>query len=129
MILDEFADIDKRAWFEVLRASVSDTLGHVMMCGTPKGYGNWSYEMYLKGKQDPEWDSFQFTTLQGGMVTQKELNQAKQDLDLRTFQQEYEATFVNYSGRIYYNFSRDKNIIDICFVIVNKRIRNKMSVI
>jgi len=44
LILDEFADIDKRTWFEVLRASVSDTLGNVMMCGTPKGYGNWSYE-------------------------------------------------------------------------------------
>ena len=31
---------------------------------------------------------------------------------MRTFQQEYEATFVNYSGMIYYNFSRDKNIIE-----------------
>ena len=65
LILDEFADIDKRTWFEVLRASISDTLGKVLMCGTPKGYGNWSYEMYLKGKQDEEWESFQFTTLQG----------------------------------------------------------------
>ena len=26
LILDEFADIDKRTWFEVLRASISDTL-------------------------------------------------------------------------------------------------------
>jgi phage terminase large subunit-like protein len=26
LILDEFSDIDKRTWFEVLRASVSDTL-------------------------------------------------------------------------------------------------------
>ena len=53
LILDEFADIDKRTWFEVLRASISDTLGHVLMCGTPKGYGNWSYEMFLKGKTRP----------------------------------------------------------------------------
>ena len=81
LILDEFADIDKRAWFEVFRASISDTLGNVLMCGTPKGYGNWSYEMYLKGKQDDEWDSFQYTTLDGGMVTPKEIDQAKQDLD------------------------------------------------
>jgi hypothetical protein len=36
LIMDEFADIDKRTWFEVLRASVSDTLGDVLMCGTPK---------------------------------------------------------------------------------------------
>ena len=112
LILDEFADIDKRAWFEVLRASVSDTLGHVMMCGTPKGYGNWSYEMYLKGKQDPEWDSFQFTTLQGGMVSEKELNQARQDLDQRTFRQEFEGTFENYAGAIYYNFHPVDSVIE-----------------
>ena len=112
LILDEFADIDKRAWFEVLRASVSDTLGHVMMCGTPKGYGNWSYEMFVKGKQDPEWDSFQFTTLQGGMVSEKELNQARQDLDQRTFRQEFEGTFENYAGAIYYNFHPVDSVIE-----------------
>ena len=112
LILDEFADIDKRAWFEVLRASVSDTLGNVFMCGTPKGYGNWSYEMYLKGKQDPEWDSFQYTTLQGGMVTPKEIDQARQDLDQRTFRQEFEGTFENYAGAIYYNFHPVESVVN-----------------
>ena len=81
------------------------------MCGTPKGYGNWTYEMYLKGKQDPEWDSFQFTTLQGGMVTPKELEQARQDLDQRTFRQEFEGTFENYAGAIYYNFHPIESVV------------------
>jgi len=112
LILDEFSDIDKRTWFEVLRASVSDTLGHVLMCGTPKGYGNWTYEMYLKGKQDPEWDSFQFTTLDGGMVTKEEIEQAKQDLDQRTFRQEFEGTFENYAGSIYYNFHPVESVVE-----------------
>ena len=111
LILDEFADIDKRTWFEVLRASVADTLGKVLFCGTPKGYGNWSYEMYLKGKQDPEWDSFQFTTIQGGMVSKKEIEQAKQDIDIRTFRQEFEGTFENYAGAVYYNFHPVDNVI------------------
>ena len=93
LVLDEFSDIPKRTWFEVLRASVSDTLGSVFMCGTPRGYGNWSYEMFLKGKQDNEWDSFQYTTLDGGMVTKSEIEQAKSDLDQRTFRQEFEGTF------------------------------------
>ena len=104
LILDEFADIDKRTWFEVLRASVSDTLGNVLMCGTPKGYGNWAYEMYLKGKQDDQWQSFQYTTVQGGMVSKEEIEQAKQDVDIRTFRQEFEGTFENYAGAVYYNF-------------------------
>ena len=112
LVLDEFADIDKRTWFEVLRASVSDTLGAVLMCGSPKGYGNWSYEMYLKGKQDSEWQSFQYTTLDGGMVTKKEIEQAKQDLDQRTFRQEFEGTFENYAGAIYYNFHPIDSVIN-----------------
>lgn len=112
LIMDEFADISKRTWFEVLRASVADTQGAVLMCGTPKGYGNWSYEMYLKGKQDSEWDSFQFTTLEGGMVSQAEIEQAKSDLDARTFRQEFEGTFENYAGAIYYNFHPIESVVD-----------------
>ena len=65
LVLDEFADIPEQAWTEVLRASIADTEGHVLFAGSPRGYGNWSYRMYEKGKRDKEWDSFQFTTLQG----------------------------------------------------------------
>jgi len=110
LILDEFADIDEKAWTEVLRASVADTEGDVLMCGSPKGFGNWSYRMYLKGKQDAEWDSFQFTTLQGGMVSKEEIEQAKQDIDIRTFRQEFEGTFENYAGAVYYNFHAVENV-------------------
>ena len=110
LILDEFADIDEKAWTEVLRASISDTVGDVLMCGSPKGYGNWSYRMYEKGKQEPEWDSFQFTTLQGGMVSKEEIEQAKQDIDIRTFRQEFEGTFENYAGAVYYNFHAVDNV-------------------
>ena len=110
LILDEFADIDEKAWTEVLRASVADTQGDVLMCGSPKGYGNWAYRMYLKGKEGNEWDSFQFTTLQGGMVSKEEIEQAKQDIDIRTFRQEFEGTFENYAGAVYYNFHPVDNV-------------------
>ena len=112
LILDEFADIDEKAWTEVLRASVADTQGDVLMCGSPKGYGNWAYRMYLKGKEDREWDSFQFTTLQGGMVSAEEIEQAKQDIDIRTFRQEFEGTFENYAGAVYYNFHPVESVVE-----------------
>ena len=110
LILDEFADIDEKAWTEVLRASIADTMGDVLMCGSPKGFGNWSYRMYEKGKRDREWDSFQFTTLQGGMVPSEEIEQAKQDIDIRTFRQEFEGSFENYAGAVYYNFHAVDNV-------------------
>jgi hypothetical protein len=112
LCMDEFADIHPSAWFEVLRPTLSDKLGSALFCGTPRGFGNWAYDLYSKGLADKEWKSFQYSTLDGEQVSEKEIDQAKDDLDERTFQQEYLASFVNYSGMIYYNFDRNKNIIN-----------------
>ena len=114
LCIDEFADVNKDAWYEVLRPTLSDTKGHALFCGSPRGFGNWSYELFKLGETNTDWQSFKYTTLEGGQVSDDEIEQAKQDLDMRTFQQEYEATFVNYSGMIYYNFDRDKNIVTNC---------------
>ena len=111
MVLDECADIDESAWTEVLRPTLSDTKGSAVFCGTPKGM-NWFHDLYQRG-QDPseqEWSSYQFTTLDGGFVEATELKQAKKDLDVKTFRQEYQATWETYSGIIYYGFSMSENI-------------------
>ena len=110
LVMDEFADIKEHAWYEVLRPTLSDKNGSALFCGTPRGYGNWSYNLF--SKQDDNWASFQFTTLEGGQVSANEIEQAKADLDERTFKQEYMASFVNYAGQIYYNFDRKENVLE-----------------
>jgi len=111
LVMDEISDIKSTAWTEVLRPTLSNTQGHCLFCTSPKGF-NWAYDLYVKGTKDNNWESFKFTTLDGGQVDAEEIEQAKNDLDERTFQQEYLASFVNYAGIIYYNFDRTKNIID-----------------
>ena len=112
LVMDEFADIDKMAWYEVLRPTLSDTQGHALFCGTPRGFGNWAYELYSQKQNNSEWESFKYTTVEGGQVPRQEIDQAELDLDERTFQQEYLASFVNYSGMIYYSFDRKLHLID-----------------
>ncbi len=112
LVMDEFADVKEHAWYEVLRPTLSDKNGSALFCGTPRGYGNWSYNLFTKENEDEQWKSFQFTTLDGGQVSASEVQQAKQDLDERTFNQEYMASFVNYAGQIYYNFDRKENVLD-----------------
>ena len=114
LVMDEFADIKEHAYTEVLRPTLSDKgkMGAALFCGTPRGYGNWSYNLFTREKDDDQWASFQYTTLQGGQVSKQEIEQAKSDLDERTFKQEYQASFVNYAGQIYYNFDRKENVID-----------------
>ena len=111
LVMDEFADIDPEAFYEVLRPTLADTQGHALFTGTPKGIGNWSYDIYQMAQEDPEsWASWQYTTLDGGFVSAEEIDQARKLLDARTFQQEFEATFVTAGNRVWYAFDRVHNV-------------------
>jgi hypothetical protein len=62
-------------------------------------------------QEDPDhWASWQYTTLDGGRVPATEIEQARRDLDIRTFRQEYEATFETAGNRVYYAFEREHNV-------------------
>lgn len=112
VVFDEFAYIDKKAWTEVIRPTLSDKNGHALFITTPNGTNNWAYDLYNRGLDQTEhnWESFQFTTVDGGNVTAEEVEQAKLDLDARTFEQEYLATFTTASNRIYYAFDHKQNV-------------------
>lgn len=109
VVMDEVADMDPAIWYEVIRPTLSDTGGKCLFLGTPKGM-NFLKDLYDQAKIDPDtWASYQYTTLAGGNVPQAEIEAARRDLDERTFRQEYEATFEQYAGLIYYSFG-DANI-------------------
>ena len=117
IFIDEAASVDAKAFYEILRPTLSDTGGRCMMAGTPKGIGNWFYDIFQQG-QDPsekDWSSYSFTTVQGTFVPEEEIEAARRDLDLRTFKAEYEGTFVNFEGKIAYNFDRAHNVKDFTF--------------
>ncbi len=102
--IDEAADISRETWTEVLRPTLSDREGHALIAGTPKGMSNPLYDYYVNAKTLPNWESWQFTTLDGGNVSAIELEDAKRDLDERTFRQEYLGNFETYQGIIYHSF-------------------------
>ena len=114
IVMDEAAMIDPRAWSEVLRATVSNTQGDVMFISTPTGKSNWFYDLFMRNQEDSRnWSSFQYTSIEGGNIPLEEIEQARKDLDSRTFRQEFEASFEQYMGRIAYNFDREHNVIKI----------------
>jgi hypothetical protein len=110
VVFDEYADIDPRAWTEVVRPMLSDRKGTALFIGTPKGFNHFS-ELYQAAKLDGlTWAGFHFTTIQGGNVDADEIAAARKDLDEKTFRQEYEASFENmFGGRVYYAFDRTGN--------------------
>jgi hypothetical protein len=114
LIMDEFADIKPEAWSEVLRATLSDTSGRALFCGTPKGR-NWAYDLFQRGKdvEEADWESFSYTTIEGGNVPPEEVEAARRELDELTFNQEYNASFVNFEGRVYYPFLVESHTADL----------------
>jgi len=111
LAIDEFQDVPKEAWSEVLRPTLSDKQGKAMFFGTPRGVGSWSHELFSYALHADDWAAFQYTTLDGGNVPPEEIEAARRDLDSRTFEQEYLATFSTYSGTVAYNFSRKDNVL------------------
>jgi len=107
LVLDEVADIDKDVWYSILRPTLSDRKGHALFIGTPKGLGNWFFDLWSNAKSLNDWSSWQFTTLQGGNVDAEEIEAARRDMAAREFEQEYEAQFVNYAGVIFYAYTED----------------------
>ena len=114
IVMDEAAMIDQRAWTEVLRATLSNTQGHALFISTPTGKSNWFYDLYMRHLEDPgHWASFQYTSLDGGRIPPEEIEQARMDLDERTFRQEFEASFETFVGRIAYNFTREESVLEL----------------
>ena len=121
VIVDEWADCAYEAWEEVLRPMLSTCKfivdgivrrgGHALRIGTPKGF-NHAYDTFVKGQSPHESDhrSWKYSTLEGGNVPDEEIITARRDMDARTFRQEYEASFENYSRRVYYGFSRTESV-------------------
>lgn len=107
IVLDEVADMDKDVWFSILRPTLSDRRGHALFIGTPKGMGNWFFDLWSNAKTQQDWASWQFTTISGGNVPPEEIDAARRDLDAKTFEQEYEALFVTHSSRCFYAYTED----------------------
>ena len=105
VIIDETKDVPREAWYEVIRPALSDRYGKALIIGTPKGRSDLLFDIYTS----EQFKKYHFRTIDGGWVPQEEIEQAKQELDERTYRQEYEAEFVDTTGMVYYAFS-DENI-------------------
>lgn len=104
---DEWASVKPEVWTEIIRPMLSTCQGHSLRIGTPKGFNHF-YDDFNKGQPggEPGYKSWQYTTIQGENVPMQEIEDARRDLDQREFDQEYNAQFMNYTGRVIFAFDR-----------------------
>lgn len=109
VIMDEFAFMKKEAYTEVIRPALSDKKGTACFIGTPDGF-NYFYDIYQHGlNQENGFKSWHFKSIDSPYLDPNEIEDARRELDPRTFRQEYEATFETMTGRVYYGWDRELN--------------------
>lgn len=116
-VVDEFADMDWEVWSEHIRPGLTDTLGWCDFIGVPAGRNHY-WKMVQEYAMNPDldyWGHFTWTTEEalprylGDETARIEIEQAKTDLDPRTYEQEYRASFVTFAGRAYYQYKPEEH--------------------
>jgi hypothetical protein len=105
--LDEYANMKATVWEQNVRPALS-TLGRpggAWFTGVPEGRNHYyKLAMAAQSPKRPNWSYHHW--LSADILDPSEIEEARRDLDELTFLQEYEASFVNFSGRAYYGFDR-----------------------
>lgn len=103
-LFDEVDDVKHDAWEEHIYPCFVDRLGGAMFTGVPNGLEK-LYELSKLALIDPEYDFFTWKSAE--VLSAKEIAKFKSRMDDRTFKQEFEASFLNFSGKVAYNFTRE----------------------
>ena len=111
-VLDEYAYQKSGVFEEVIYPMLTTTQGKALLIGTPDGFSsNNFYDYFLKGQgEDSQWKSWQYRTIDGGFVDEKELDLAKSNLDERAYRQEFMASFETAANRAAWAFNRDEHV-------------------
>ncbi len=91
-VLDEYGDMNPRAWPEVLRPSLADRQGWAVFIGTPKGRNDF-WRVHAAAEADPDWYSLVLRASTSGLLPESELADMRRMLTPDQYDQELEVSF------------------------------------
>ena len=114
IVVDEFGNTKVGLWEENIRPALSTVgrrPGWAWLIGVPEGRNHY-YRIYQRAIESvarlgEESDWAAFTWESASIIDPAEIEAAKRDLDELTFNQEYKASFLNFTGRAYYPFTTE----------------------
>ena len=106
VVLDEMAYIKEGFFEEVVTPMLLDHNAKALLTSTPNGY-NHLYSQYLLGLgKNPRYKSWQFSTLEHGMIPKESVLEAKRTMTKDQYQQEMLGTFLTAGNKAVWNFDR-----------------------
>lgn len=116
IILDEWAFAPHKAFQEVVMPMLSDPFvkGRLFAISTPKGMSSDFYKMWEWGQDPtkPDWSSYQFAAEDVRPDMREEIELARNTLDLKTFNQEYRADWLNTGHVVFDSFKRNVHVVN-----------------
>lgn len=112
MLLCEAAHIPHEVFMRFLRARLTSHNGRLIVPTTPHGL-NWVHELYQRGLEGGECESFRFRTADNPLIDAGEIESARATLPDSVFAEQYEGEFVQGSGRVYKEFSRAVHVCSL----------------
>jgi len=115
VIMAEAAKMKERVWTQQIMPTLADFRGWARFNSTPEGR-NWFHGLYMKGvAKEKGWASFRFPSWTNTQVfplgaEDPEILQLKQDLPEELFEQEIEAKFGQYVGRVFKDWDEDWHV-------------------
>ncbi len=111
IVMDEYGNMKEETWPEHVRPALSTPgrLGWADFIGVPEGRNHY-YDL-AQHAQDPaneEWAYFSWHS--ADVIDPGEVLLAKEELDPRTYRQEYEASFESFANAAYYAFEREAHV-------------------
>lgn len=96
-VLDEFGDMDPRAWPEVIRPTLADRRGFATFCGTPKGDNQFREirdEAFRdQHRADRKWFLQELRASETGILPPEELADARSMMTIEQYRAEFECSF------------------------------------
>jgi hypothetical protein len=106
-IITEYQDCDPAVYTESFQPMLNDTQGTWIAEGRPFGKNHF-YDFYLKGLNNEEgWGSYHWKSSE--ILLPEQIRQAREDLALKDYQREYDASFETEFGAPYYSYSKLNN--------------------
>lgn len=110
--LDEVAYYEtplNEVW-QAVRPTLTDLAGNAYLGTTPNGKGTDAYNFFMECQGKENWSFHTWNSWENPFLDPKEIEEARKDLDDKSFRQEYEATWESFEGLAYYNFDEKKHL-------------------
>jgi len=104
VVLDEYASMKPDVWEKIIRPTLADVKGEALFIGTPEGKNHF-YDLWVEAdkEKNEDWKAFQYNSTDNPLIDPEEIKVARETMSTQAFRQEFEASFVSFTGGIFKN--------------------------